>query len=181
MSIELREISEASRRGLILVEDAERRQFLEQFLDSTAPLVEGALRAELQVFVDEINSQLAPYARLRMVQEGTRLLPEIVSLGEENGSVRTRRDAKESISKVLVRMPSSVKHRATEAAQRTGISLNNWTVNILERALGNLREHQQGSNRPKSQGDESGTDTLSSAEEQETRSSNPEDDENRDQ
>ena len=39
-------------------------------------------------------------------------------------------------------MPSSVKERATESAQRAGVSLNSWTVDILERALENLRQRQ---------------------------------------
>ena len=39
-------------------------------------------------------------------------------------------------------MPSNVKDRATESAQKAGVSLNSWTVDILERALDNLRQRQ---------------------------------------
>ena len=49
----------------------------------------------------------------------------------------------DSISKVLVRMPSEVKSRATDAAHRAGTSLNSWTVSVLDRAVSNLRERQK--------------------------------------
>ena len=48
----------------------------------------------------------------------------------------------DSVSKVLLRMPSNIKERAAESAQRAGVSLNSWTVNILERAVGNLKRNQ---------------------------------------
>jgi hypothetical protein len=39
-------------------------------------------------------------------------------------------------------MPSNIKERAAESAQRAGVSLNSWTVNILERAVENLKRNQ---------------------------------------
>ena len=54
----------------------------------------------------------------------------------------------DSISKVLVRMPSEVKEMAADAAQKAGTSLNSWTVNILERALISLRERHEKTPRP---------------------------------
>ena len=39
-------------------------------------------------------------------------------------------------------MRSNIKERAAELAQRAGISLNSWTVTILERAVENLKRNQ---------------------------------------
>ena len=157
MAIEIRAIADAQKKALALVEDPERRRVLEQFLESSAPLVEAAAREALLDFVDEINAQLAPEARLRLIQEGTKVLPEIVSLGEETERGRRIVIDSHNISKVLVRMPSEVKAMAAEAAQKAGTSMNNWTVNILERALVNLRERKEKASQSEDLGDESGT------------------------
>ena len=157
MAIEIRAIADAQKKALALVEDPERRRVLEQFLESSAPLVEAAAREALLDFVDEINAQLAPEARLRLIQEGTKVLPEIVSLGEETERGRRIVIDSHNISKVLVRMPSEVKAMAAEAAQKAGTSMNNWTVNILERALVNLRERKEKASQSEDRGDESGT------------------------
>ena len=143
MPVDLRTIAEAQRKSLSLVENPERRRTLEQFIESSGPLVEAAARDALQVLVEEINAQLAPGARLRLIQEGTKVVPEIVFLGEEVGKGRTLAVDSDSISKVLVRMPSDVKAMAAEAARKAGTSLNGWTVNVLERALVSLRERQE--------------------------------------
>ena len=144
MAIDFHDIAAASKKALNLVDDAERRRFVEQFLDSTGPLVEAAARNAFQNLLDEINDQLAPHARIRLIQEGTRLSAEVVTLGEERRRGWTLHLDSDTISKVLVRMPSNVKDRATESAQKAGVSLNSWTVDILERALDNLRQRQSG-------------------------------------
>ena len=150
--MDVRTISEAPKRVLNLVEDPEKRRVLEQYLDSAGPLIETALRDALQELVDDINAQLAPQARLRLVQEGSRLLPDIVTLGEEQGRGVARHLAGEGVAKVLVRMPSDVKIRASEAARKAGTSMNTWTVNILERALVGLRDRQERANQQENPG-----------------------------
>ncbi len=155
MPIDFHDIGDAPKTALNLVDDAERRRFLEQFLDSTGPLVEAAARNAFQNLLDEINDQLAPHARIRLIQEGTRLSADVVTLGEEKRRGWTLHLDSDTISKVLVRMPSNVKDRATESAQRAGVSLNSWTVDILERALDNLRQRQSGTNDPESGTDDS--------------------------
>ena len=143
MPFDLRKIVEAQKTALALVENPEKREALERFLESAGPLAESAARDALHELVEEMSVQLAPHARVRLVQEGSKLLPEVVSLAEEIGKGRTVLIDGDSISKVLVRMPSEVKTMAAEAAQRAGTSLNTWTVNVLERAVVNLRERQQ--------------------------------------
>ena len=143
MSFDLRRIVEAQKKALALVETPEKREALERFLESSGPLVESAARDALHEIVEEINAQLAPHARIRLVQEGSKLVPEVVTLAEEVGGRRAVVIDSDSISKVLVRMPSEVKSRATDAAHRAGTSLNSWTVSVLDRAVSNLRERQK--------------------------------------
>ena len=143
MPFDLRKIVEAQKKALALVENPEKREALEQFLESSGPLVESAAREAIHELIEEMNDQLAPHSRIRLVQEGSKVLAEVVSLAEEIGRGRTVLIDGDSISKVLVRMPSEVKSRAAEAAQRAGTSLNTWTVTVLERAVVNLRERQQ--------------------------------------
>ena len=142
MAIDFREIVEAPKKALPLVDDPERLRVLEQFIDSTGAFVEAAVRDAFQRLVDEINVQLAPHARVRLVQEGASLAAEVVPLGEERERGWTLRVDSDGVSKVLLRMPSTVKEKAAESAQKAGMSLNSWTVNILERALENLRQQQ---------------------------------------
>ncbi len=142
MPFDYRGIGAASKKALNLVEDPERRRMLEEFVDSTAPLVEAAAREALQELIEEINAQLAPHARLRLVQDGSNLAAEVVPLGDEQPGAWSLRLESDSVSKVLLRMPSNIKERAAESAQRAGVSLNSWTVNILERAVENLKRNQ---------------------------------------
>ena len=55
MYFDYREIAMASKKALVLVEDPERRRVFEEFLDSTAPLVEVATREALQSLIEERN------------------------------------------------------------------------------------------------------------------------------
>ena len=114
LPIDFRKIADAPKAALFLVEDPERRQILAQFLDNTGTLVEAAARDAVQDLVDEINAQLAPGAKLRLVQEGTGLKPEVVALGEERGKGWSLRIDGDVISKVLVRMPFDIKDRALD-------------------------------------------------------------------
>ena len=154
MAIDFHDIANASKKALNLVDDTERRRMLEEFVESTGPLVEAAARDAFHRLLDEINEQLAPHARIRLIQEGTRLAAEVVTLGEERRPGWTLHLDSDTISKVLLRMPSSVKERATESAQRAGVSLNSWTVDILERALENLRQRQSGTEQPEGRANE---------------------------
>lgn len=154
MAIDFHDIANASKKALNLVDDRERRRMLEEFVESTGPLVEAAARDAFHSLLDEINEQLAPHARIRLIQEGTRLAAEVVTLGEERRPGWSLHLDSDTISKVLLRMPSSVKERATESAQRAGVSLNSWTVDILERALENLRQRQGGTEQPEGRANE---------------------------
>ena len=143
MPFDLHKIVEAQKKALALVENPEKREALERFLESSGPLVESAARDAIHELIEELNDQLAPHARVRLVQEGSKVVAEVVSLADEIGKGRTVLIDGDSISKVLIRMPSEVKTMAADAAQRAGTSLNSWTVNVLERAVVNLRERQQ--------------------------------------
>ena len=142
MPFDFRRIVEIQKKALVLIDNPEKRESLEQFLESTGPLVESAARESLYEIVEEINTQLAPHTRIRLLQEGQMIMPDVVSLLENMSRGRAMSASSEVASKVLVRMPSEVKTRATEAAQKAGTSLNNWTVTVLERALSNLRDRQ---------------------------------------
>ena len=148
MPLDLRKIVDAQKKALALVENPERREALERFLESSGPLVESAVRDALHEMVEDMNAQLAPYSRIRLVQEGSKVVAEVVLLSDEIGKGRTVLIDGDTVSKVLLRMPSEVKARATEAAQRAGTSLNSWTVTVLERAVVNLRERQQRTEQP---------------------------------
>ena len=143
MPVDLRTIAEAQKKALALIENPERRQILERFAENSGPLIEAKIRDALQILVEEINAQLAPGARLRLVQEGSTVVPEIVFLGDEAKKETPKGFDSDSISKVLVRMPSDVKTKAADAAQKAGTSMNNWTVSVLERALVGLRDRQE--------------------------------------
>ena len=143
MPIDFRDIPAAARKVLLLVEDAERRKTLEQFLDSASPLVESAAREVVQTLVEEINVQLAPHAQVRLIQDANKVTAEVVRLGSERVRRGSHRLDGDTVSKVLFRIPSTIKDMAAESARKAGMSLNSWTVDILERAIDNLTESRQ--------------------------------------
>ena len=153
MPFDYRGIGAAPKKALTLVEDPERRRLLEEFVDSTAPIVEAAAREAVQELIEDINAQLAPHTRLRLVQGASYLAAEVVPLGDEQPATWSLRLDSDTVSKVLLRMPSNIKERAAESAQRAGLSLNSWTVNILERAVENLKRNQAETQAPDDQPD----------------------------
>ena len=86
MSFDLSRISDAQKRALVLIDSSDKRQVLDQFIQVRGPLVVEAVLSGLHELADEINTQLGSRARLRLVQEGNRLLPEIVPSSDEAGS-----------------------------------------------------------------------------------------------
>lgn len=141
MAVQLNTVTESLGRTLGLVEDPERRALLQNFVDSAGPLAEAAALQALHQMVGEINALLAPHSRVRLFQESGAWRPEVITT-EDDSQWRIRIDG-DAISRVLIRMPSEVKERASEAARRAGTSMNAWTVRTLERALENLRQRQQ--------------------------------------
>ena len=141
MAVQLNTVTESLGRTLALVEDPQRRELLQHFVDSAGPLAEAAALQALHQMVGEINALLAPQARVRLFQEAGAWKPEVITT-EDDSYWRIRIDG-DAISRVLIRMPSEVKERASEAAKRAGTSMNAWTVRTLERALENLRQRQQ--------------------------------------
>jgi len=77
--IDYSKVSMAGVDVLQLVTDGERRKALDNFLVLQAPLIEQAMREQVERLVDEINSQLPEAYRLRLVHEDTTDYPEIVT------------------------------------------------------------------------------------------------------
>ena len=132
------------------MEDPQRRELLAHFVDSAGPLAEAAALQALHQMVSEINALLAPQARVRLFQEAGAWVPEVITTESDSSAEWRIHLDRDAISRVLIRMPSEVKERASEAAKRAGTSMNAWTVRTLERALENLRQRQaaEGSNSP---------------------------------
>ena len=143
MAVQLNTVTESLSRTLSLVEDPQRRELLEQFVNSAGPLAEAAALQALHQMAGEINALLAPQARVRLFQEAGAWVPEVITTENDSGAEWRLRLDRDVISRVLIRMPSEVKERASEAAKRAGTSMNAWTVRTLERALENLRQRQQ--------------------------------------
>ena len=143
MAVHLHTVTESLGRTLALVEDPQRRALLQHFVDSAGPLAEAAALQALHQMVGEINVLLAPQARVRLYQEAGAWVPEVITTENDSGAEWRIHLDRDAISRVLIRMPSEVKERASEAAKRAGTSMNAWTVRTLERALENLRQRQQ--------------------------------------
>lgn len=143
MAVQLNTVTESLGRTLALVEDPQRRELLQNFVDSAGPLAEAAALQALHQMVSDINALLAPHARVRLFQEAGAWTPEVITTDDDSGAEWRIHLDRDAISRVLIRMPSEVKERASEAAKRAGTSMNAWTVRALERALENLRQRQQ--------------------------------------
>lgn len=82
--IDYREVSMAGTDLLRLVDDGERRKVLDSFLVLQAPLIEEAIRAQIEELVDEVNAQLPEPYGLRLVHEDRFDFPELTGV-EEGG------------------------------------------------------------------------------------------------
>ncbi|MFT4262343.1 MAG: YlcI/YnfO family protein, partial [Nocardioides sp.] len=117
------EIAEAADRLGAALDPAARLGLMEALSDAAAELSAALPDTTVRVVLDGRRLDFA-------VDYDEPLVPEPAAAAQ----AEAEDDGDDSVARLTLRLPESVKTRAEELAARTGVSLNSWVVNALRSA-----------------------------------------------
>jgi hypothetical protein len=132
-------VFEALKSPLNLVEDQEKRQAFERYVEAARYPLERAVFDLLSALVSAVDGQVRERYRLRLSYQPGALLLDVEPVPQPEGAPA---DVPEWTSasdgeteKITIRIPAELKDLATQAASSAGLSANSWFVRALARSL----------------------------------------------
>jgi hypothetical protein len=133
------------------VEDQEKRQAFERYVEAARYPLERAVFDLLSELVAAVDTQVHDRYRLRLSYRPGALLLDVDPVSQPE----TPRDVPEWTSagdgeteKITIRIPAELKDLATQAASSAGLSANSWFVRALARSLRTMDEAPRPPRRP---------------------------------
>jgi hypothetical protein len=128
-------IFEALKGHLGVIDNPERREQVERYIDSAQVLLERSVFDLLSRFAETVNGEVAAHYQVSLSYRPGVLDLDVrqTSPGEERAEVWSL--AEGEVEKITLRIPAELKELATEAAAKAGLSVNAWFVRVLARAL----------------------------------------------
>ena len=131
-------IFEALRSPLGLVDDPERRQILERYVEAARLPLERAVFDVLAALTQSVEEQVGAHYRVRLSYRTGALeldveqkeAPEPYTLAEAEWA-----STDGETEKVTIRIPAELKELVAEAASGAGLSVNSWFIRVLVGAL----------------------------------------------
>ena len=120
---------------LAVVENAERRKQLEDYIDAARVALDRALFDVLSRFAEGVNDQVAAHYEVRLNYRPGVLDLDVRPREPSEAASEVWSLAEGEVEKITLRIPGELKELATEAAARAGLSVNSWFVRVLARAL----------------------------------------------
>jgi hypothetical protein len=132
-------VFEALRSPLGLVEDQEKRQAFERYVEAARYPLERAVFDLLSALVSTVEGQVQDRYRLRLSYQPGALLLDVEPVPEPAGATAEMPEwtsaADGETEKITIRIPAELKDLATQAASSAGLSANSWFVRALARSL----------------------------------------------
>jgi hypothetical protein len=149
MSIEFKteSVFEALKSPLGLVEDPERRQAFERYVEAARYPLERAVFDLLSQLVTAADEQVADryHLRLSYTPGALKLDVEPVPGAADDATAGDVPDwsADGETEKITIRIPAELKDLATQAAASAGVSANSWFVRAMARAVRAMDERPE--------------------------------------
>ena len=147
MSIEFRTdaVFEALKSPLALVEDPEKRQAFERYVEAARSSLERAVFDLLSEMVSAVDARVSDRYHLRLSYR-----PGALSLDVDPVSQPAGASADDNVlefgggdgetEKITIRIPAELKDLATQAASAAGLSANSWFVRAMARSLRGMED-----------------------------------------
>lgn len=131
-------IFEALHAPLALVDDPEKRQAFERYVEAARPSLERAMFDALSTVVQAIDEQVQQHYRVSLRYGPGALQLDVQPVAaapppEPSATEWSFGDG--DTEKVTIRIPSELKDLATRAAGDAGLSANSWFIRSLARSL----------------------------------------------
>jgi hypothetical protein len=129
LTIGLNGVVEALHGPLGLVEDAERRQAVERYVEAARVPVERAVADLMLAVTTAVGDAVAEHYRVRLVYGPDGLDVDVEPRGEQDPGSATDADwSAGTTDKITIRIPSELKEEVTRAAHAAGVSVNTWLL-----------------------------------------------------
>jgi hypothetical protein len=128
MTIGLSGVVEALRGPLGLVEDAERRQAVERYVEAARLPVERAVADLMLAVTTAVGDAVAEHYRVRLVYGPDGLDVDVEPREPEPAPSADADWSAGSTDKITIRIPSELKEEVTRAAHAAGVSVNAWLL-----------------------------------------------------
>jgi hypothetical protein len=142
-------VFDALRSPLALVEDSEKRQAFERYVEAARFPLERAVFDLLSGLVSAIEEQVSAHYRLRLAYRTGALELDVEPLAQAERAAPDLGDMPEfgadgEMEKITIRIPAELKDLITQAAVGAGISANSWLIRVLAHSLGGVEvEHRR--------------------------------------
>ena len=145
MEFKTESVFDALKSPLALVEDAERRQAFERYVEAARYPLERAVFDLLAELVTAVDARVSDRYHLRLSYRPGALQLDVDPVEGAAGPESAASDladwaADGETEKITIRIPAELKDLATQAAGSAGISANSWFVRALARSLRAMEE-----------------------------------------
>lgn len=128
-------IFEALKGHLRVIDNAERREQVEAYIDSAQVLLERSVFDLLSRFAETVNGEVSAHYEVALTYRPRVLNLEVRQTEPSEPTEEVWSLAEGEVEKITLRIPGELKELATEAAAKAGLSVNSWFVRVLARAL----------------------------------------------
>jgi hypothetical protein len=128
-------IFEALKTPLGVIDNPERREQIEAYIDTARVQLERSVFDLLSRFGEEVNGQVSAHYHVGLNYRPGALDLDVTQTEPAEAPDQSWSMAEGDVEKVTLRIPAELKDLATEAASKAGLSLNSWFVRVLARAL----------------------------------------------
>jgi hypothetical protein len=121
---------------LAVIDNEERRNQIESYIDAAQAPLERAVFDVLSQFAEAVDEQTGGQYKVNLAYR-----PGVLDLEVRRAEQSEQQDEDWSsmpegeVEKITLRIPSELKELATEAAARSGLSVNAWFVRMLARSV----------------------------------------------
>ncbi|MEX1255762.1 MAG: toxin-antitoxin system HicB family antitoxin [Dehalococcoidia bacterium] len=133
-------IFEALKTPLGVIDNPQRREQIEAYIDTARVQLERSVFDLLSRFGEEVNGQVSAHYQVGLNYRPGALDLEVKQTEAGEAPEQSWSMAEGDVEKITLRIPAELKDLATEAASKAGLSVNSWFVRVLARAVRSAEE-----------------------------------------
>ena len=133
-------IFQALKSPLAVIDSPERRSQLEDYVDAARLPLERSVFDLLSQFAEAVDTEVSSHYQVTLSYRPGVLDLQVRASEPAEQPEETWSLAEGEVEKITLRIPAELKDLASEAAARSGLSVNSWFVRVLARALRRAEE-----------------------------------------
>ena len=143
MEFTIESIFKALRAPLAVVDNPERRSQIEDYIEAARPPLERSVFDLLSSFAESVDAEVGANYKVSLRYRPGALDLEVRASEQEAEPDEAWTRAEGEVEKITLRLPAELKDLATEAASKSGLSVNSWFVRAIARALRRAEEAER--------------------------------------